>query len=211
MSCSIFRSTSRRGSSRGSRARRSSWDSIGPVRATPTGSSPPGEFRRIRPASTSRTSTSSFSTALGIPHEPVVWDLGPWPAERAAQSGFFAKIDRPVAAIVVATSKPDKDWIPERWGDVARALDADFGLQPVLVGGPSPRERHAESVILARATSAISALGSGLRALAASSTAPRWPCHPTPARCTWRWHSTARSSVDGIHQSETHGSLPPIP
>ncbi len=107
-----------------------------------------------------------FLTALGIPHEPVVWDLGPWPAERAAQSGFFAKIHRPVAAIVVATSKPEKDWIPERWGDVARALDADFGLQPVLVGGTSPRERHAESVILARAPSAISALGSGLRALA---------------------------------------------
>ena len=106
-----------------------------------------------------------FLTALGISHEPVVWDLGPWPAERAAQSEFFAKITRPVAAIVVATSKPEKDWIPERWGDVARALDAGFGLQPVLVGGTSPRERHAESVILARAPGAISALGSGLRAL----------------------------------------------
>jgi heptosyltransferase I len=106
-----------------------------------------------------------FLTALGIPHDPVQWGLGPWPAERGAQREFFARIARPVAVIVVATSKPEKDWIPERWGDVARALDADFGLQPVLVGGTSPRERHAESVIRARAPGAISALGCGLRPL----------------------------------------------
>ena len=106
-----------------------------------------------------------FLTALGIPHEPVQWGLGPWPAERSAQREFFARIARPVAVIVVATSKPEKDWIPERWGDVASALDADFGLQPVLVGGTSLRERHAESVIRARAPGAISALGCGLRPL----------------------------------------------
>jgi heptosyltransferase I len=106
-----------------------------------------------------------FLTALGIPHTPVQWDLGPWPGERAVQREFFARIGRPAAVIVVATSKPEKDWIPERWGDVARALDADFGLQPVLVGGASPRERHAESIIRARAPGAISALGCGLRPL----------------------------------------------
>src|SRR3954466_383033 len=27
-----------------------------------------------------------FLTALGVPHEPVVWDLGPWPDERVWQS-----------------------------------------------------------------------------------------------------------------------------
>ena len=106
-----------------------------------------------------------FLDALGVPHEPVTWDLGPWPGERAAQREFFARIDRPVATIVVATSKPEKDWLPERWGQVARALDADFGLQPVLVGGTSPRERHAAAVIRERAPIAISALGSGLRPL----------------------------------------------
>ena len=42
----------------------------------------------------------------------------------------------------------------------------DFGLQPVLVGGRSPRELHAEQVILERAKHAPhSALGSGLRNL----------------------------------------------
>ena len=107
-----------------------------------------------------------FLTALGVPHEPVVWDLGPWPDERAAQREFFAKLDRPAASIVVATSKPEKDWPPERWAEVVDALWHDFGLQPVLVGGRSPRELAAERVIMERAThKPVSALGSGLRPL----------------------------------------------
>ncbi|MDE3054390.1 MAG: glycosyltransferase family 9 protein [Gemmatimonadota bacterium] len=107
-----------------------------------------------------------FLTALGIAHEPVVWDLGPWPAERAWQREFYSELERPAAAIVVATCKPEKDWLPERWAGVADALYHDFGLQPVLVGGRSPRELHAERVILERSTvGPRSALGSGLRHL----------------------------------------------
>jgi heptosyltransferase I len=107
-----------------------------------------------------------FLTTLGVPHEPVTWNLGPWPAERPWQREFFAPIERPVAAIVVATSKPQKDWLPERWAEVVDELYEGHGLQPVLVGGRSPREVHAESVILERARHRpLSALGSGLRNL----------------------------------------------
>ena len=107
-----------------------------------------------------------FLTALNVPHEPVVWDLGPWPAERDWQREFFAAFDRPTAAIVVATSKPQKDWLPERWAETIDALYSDFGLQPVLVGGRSPRELEAERVIMERAShQPHSALGSGLRKL----------------------------------------------
>ena len=107
-----------------------------------------------------------FLTALGVPHEPVVWGLGPWSHELAWQRDFFAKMTRPVTAIVVATSKPQKDWPPERWAEVVDALYADYGLQPVLVGGRSPRELHAEQVIMAKARHRpVSALGSGLRNL----------------------------------------------
>jgi heptosyltransferase I len=107
-----------------------------------------------------------FLTALGVPYEPVTWNLGPWPSERAWQRDFFAPITRPVASIVVATSKPQKDWLPERWAEVVDELYAGYGLQPVLVGGRSPRELHAESVILDRARHRpVSALGSGLRNL----------------------------------------------
>jgi heptosyltransferase I len=107
-----------------------------------------------------------FLTALGIPFQPVTWNLGPWPSERAWQAEFFSGIVRPAAAIVVATSKAQKDWLPERWAEVVDRLTEDHGLQPVLVGGRSPREVHAESVIMERARHRpVSALGSGLRNL----------------------------------------------
>ena len=107
-----------------------------------------------------------FLTALGVAHEPPSWGLGPWPHERAWQRDFFSPIARPTAAIVVATSKPQKDWLPERWAEVSDSLYEDFGLQPVLVGGKSDRERAAERAIMGRARNKpISALGSGLRNL----------------------------------------------
>jgi heptosyltransferase I len=107
-----------------------------------------------------------FLTALGIPSEPVTWGLGPWDGERTSQREFFSRIGRPAAVIVVATSKPEKDWMPERWAAVADALHADYGLQPILVGGTSPREMEAAATI-ARLTAhkPVNALGSGLRGL----------------------------------------------
>lgn len=107
-----------------------------------------------------------FCDWLGVPHEPVEWGLGPRDEERPWQREFYSPFDRPSAPIVVATSKAEKDWMPERWAEVCDALYADFGLQPVLVGGKSPREVHAESVIMAKARhKPVSALGSGLRKL----------------------------------------------
>nr|MCU0648543.1 glycosyltransferase family 9 protein [Gemmatimonadaceae bacterium] len=109
-----------------------------------------------------------FLETLGVPAEPLTWGLGPWEHERAWQREFFAPIERPVAALVVATSKPEKDWLPERWATLCDVLVEDYGLQPVLVGGRSARELAAEAVIMASARhKPISALGSGLRKLVA--------------------------------------------
>ena len=107
-----------------------------------------------------------FLSPLGVAPEPLVWDLGPWEHERAWQHAFFAPMNRPVAAIVVGTSKAEKDWLPERWAEVVDALYVEFGLQPVLVGGRSEQESRAEAVIMERAHHRpVSALGSGLRKL----------------------------------------------
>ena len=110
-----------------------------------------------------------FSDWLGAPRDPVTWGLGPWnDEERAWQREFVARFARPIVPIVVATSKAEKDWAPERWAAVCDALWHDFGLQPVLVGGTSPREKAAEAVILERTSvKPATALGSGLRRLAA--------------------------------------------
>jgi heptosyltransferase I len=107
-----------------------------------------------------------FLDSLGVPHPVVEWQLGPWESERAWQRDFFSRLTRPAAAIVVATSKAQKDWAPERWAEVCDRLFEEHGLQPVLVGGRSPRELHAEEVIMRLARHApVSALGSGLRKL----------------------------------------------
>jgi heptosyltransferase I len=109
-----------------------------------------------------------FVHALGVPVGAPQWSLGPWNAEeRAWQQSFLAQFNRPIAPIVVATSKAAKDWAPERWATVCQALWHDFGLQPVLVGGRSEREIAAEHIILRDAPMAHSALGSGLRKLCA--------------------------------------------
>ena len=56
--------------------------------------------------------------------------------------------------------------MPGRWDAVCDALAADYGLQPVLVGGRSPRELAAEAEIVRLARhKPVSALGSGLRNL----------------------------------------------
>ena len=107
-----------------------------------------------------------FLTALGLSYEPVVWDLGPWPDERTWQQTFSGTLQRPVASIVVATSKPEKDWIPERWAQVCDELYVKYGFQVVLVGGRSERELAAEAVVMERAShKPRSELGSGLRHL----------------------------------------------
>jgi len=107
-----------------------------------------------------------FLAALGVPSQPVTWGLGPWHPEREWQRDFFSSVGRPAAAIVVGTSKPDKDWIPERWASVADTLYSDFGLQPVLVGGRSTRETEAAATIERLASHRpVNALGSGLRNL----------------------------------------------
>lgn len=107
-----------------------------------------------------------FLSEIGISPEPVAWNLGPWEAEREWQRTWLASVNRPYAVIVVATSKPDKDWIPERWAAVCDLLENQYELQPVLVGGDSPREKEAaERISTAARKPPMNALGSGLRKL----------------------------------------------
>jgi heptosyltransferase I len=109
-----------------------------------------------------------FLSELGVPFEPPAWDLGPWPAERARQKELFAPLARPAVQLVIGASHPQKEWIPERWAELAGALDRDFGLEPVLAGGKSASELETERVITAKLGKAPrSALGVPLRDLVA--------------------------------------------
>jgi heptosyltransferase I len=107
-----------------------------------------------------------FLGPLGVAPEPIDWRLGPWDKEREWQRELMSRFDRPIASLVIGSSRAEKDWIAERWAAVANALYADFGLQPVLVGGRSPREVETERTIMAHTNPrAVSLLDSGLRRL----------------------------------------------
>lgn len=107
-----------------------------------------------------------FAEAIGADPRPLEWNLGPWPSELAWRDEFSSRFERPIATIVVSTSKPEKDWPPERWARVCDALREDYGIEPVLAGGRSDREVRAESVIRKHAAVApASTLGASLREL----------------------------------------------
>jgi heptosyltransferase I len=109
-----------------------------------------------------------FLDHLGVRDYAVEWRLGFTEEERRAQREFFGALDgRPVAALVVASARAGKDWPAARYAEVADALEHDFGHQPILLGGPSERERRIVEEITARArTRPVWALGEGVRRVA---------------------------------------------
>jgi heptosyltransferase I len=109
-----------------------------------------------------------FVRYLGIDPEPVEWNLGPWPDEREWQREFIAGVGEPFAAINIATSNPDRDWMPDRWAAVVDALHDQYGVRAVVVGGRSPREQAAlEQITATTQHPPVDALGSGFRRLVA--------------------------------------------
>ena len=107
-----------------------------------------------------------FLDTLGIASEPVSWDLELTESEREQQEAFFARLDRPACAVVLGTSKAEKNWRVSGYVEVVDALEERFGLRPVLVGGPSRVEREAADTVLENArTEVVDALGDDLRRL----------------------------------------------
>jgi heptosyltransferase I len=107
-----------------------------------------------------------FLDHLGIDRGPVRWDLRLTEAEREAQAAFFASLDRPACAVVVGTSKPEKNWSPEGYARVLEELERTHGMRPMIVGGPSPAERSlADEVLAQTGANVVDALGDDLRRL----------------------------------------------
>jgi heptosyltransferase I len=93
-----------------------------------------------------------FLEHLGI--EPrLEWNLGSTKEERARYAGLLAPSERPTVGLILATSKPGKDWAPERYAELADRLDAELGARVVLLGAPSERERAAADHVLAHTQS----------------------------------------------------------
>jgi heptosyltransferase I len=107
-----------------------------------------------------------FLRYLGIDPDPVSYGLTLTKDEERAQRSFFQGLDRPTCAMVIASSSPKKDWNPLGYARVAEELHDTLGLQPILVGGHSPREMAiAREVREACRTPIIDETGDGLRRL----------------------------------------------
>jgi heptosyltransferase I len=107
-----------------------------------------------------------FIAHLGVPVEPVEWMLGPWKGEEELAANIVARAGGPIVSLVLATSWNQKDWVTERWVELADALYSTYGLQPVLVGGQSEKEKLIAAVVAERAKcKVISTLGCSLREL----------------------------------------------
>ena len=106
-----------------------------------------------------------FLAELGVAAAPLEWKLGPWPQELARREEIVAALPRPFATLVIGATHHEKDWLPERWAELANALRSDFALEPVLAGGRSVREEHTARVIEASGARTHSTLGVPLREL----------------------------------------------
>jgi len=107
-----------------------------------------------------------FLAWLGVDPDPVTWDIRFTDEERAEQKEFFDGLDRPACAVVVATSKLEKNWNAEGYARVLELVEAEHGLRPVLVGGPSPVERAIADEVLAKTgATVVDAIGNDLRRL----------------------------------------------
>jgi len=107
-----------------------------------------------------------FVHCMGVASDPVTWKLDLNPSEREAQVRFFGAFKKPVCAVVVGTSKPQKNWLPERYARLLEMLEDDFGFATILVGGPSTVERElARSVLGLTRADTRDELGDDLRRL----------------------------------------------
>jgi heptosyltransferase I len=107
-----------------------------------------------------------FLDYLGVPHDAPEWGIVISDAEREEQRRFFEKSDRPVCAVVLGTSKPEKDWPSERYARLLEILEGDFGFQTVIIGGPSAGERAcAQEVLRLTRAKPLDELGDDLRRL----------------------------------------------
>ena len=94
-----------------------------------------------------------FAKWLGLEDWKPNWGIRFSEEETDRLREYFGTIDRKVVALVVGSSNPERDWAPERYAELADWIDSDCDLQPMLVGGPSARERTITDRILEMASS----------------------------------------------------------
>lgn len=98
-----------------------------------------------------------FLDVLGVPRpEPPEWRIGFTPEEDQDARAFFAPFEnRPVAAVVVASAHPAKEWPAPSYVPLVEGLTGDLGFDVMLIGGPDPREVERAHWIAAQARTPV--------------------------------------------------------
>jgi heptosyltransferase I len=78
--------------------------------------------------------------------------------EGAAKRLFRDRLEAPLAAFVVGTSRREKEWDPGRWAGLAGALHHEWGYAIGLVGGRSANEDELARRIVGTATAPVADL-----------------------------------------------------
>ncbi|CAN5763353.1 glycosyltransferase family 9 protein [soil metagenome] len=105
-----------------------------------------------RPRAHAQDEMLEFVDHLGIPRV-LDWGLGPTDEERARYAELLPRDDRPTVALVLGSSKAEKDWPAERYLPLVDRLTADPGARTILIGGRSERENRVAGMLGAHAAS----------------------------------------------------------
>lgn len=83
-----------------------------------------------------------FADALGLPSERLALHLVLGDGEEAFAARFIADhgLERGYAALAPFTTRPQKHWFDDRWGEIAGRIRAELSLPVVILGGPADRE-----------------------------------------------------------------------
>jgi heptosyltransferase I len=109
-----------------------------------------------------------FLDAVGVERpDPLAWEITLSDEEESAAEIFFsASRGETIVGLALGTANTAKDWPTDRYVSLAHALEAEFGFDVVLLGGPGEAERTtARAVMDDRRVAARSALSSSVRQL----------------------------------------------
>ncbi|MFW6080856.1 MAG: glycosyltransferase family 9 protein, partial [Desulfosalsimonas sp.] len=83
-----------------------------------------------------------FLEYLGVTDYPINWDFRFTGEELQWQKRFFASFDRPAIGFVIASAHREKDWHPQYYARTMDHVHFELGFQPLMIGGPSAREKQ---------------------------------------------------------------------
>lgn len=76
-----------------------------------------------------------FAEALGLPNDGISFDLRLRPEEEHRVDTLLGDTPRPFAAFFLGSRWPSRFWFPQATAEVAQALQREYGMGVVLVGG----------------------------------------------------------------------------